>query len=737
MAGPLRPDQFPSGIDEGVAGEIAALTEKSTPVSADILMIEDSASGNVKKKIQIGKLAGTVLVESEPGDIVTSKELDQDDPSGFTSGSWVTVQDSGGDWKVDFTTTEGERPLVTGHVSVSMITAVSGWSFGIGVDGSDPIEEAVLIWERSTASGANSPIQLSYRLPALSAGAHYIVFKAIRRTGTGDLLIHGVSGSSNAGSVLQVSQYRGGFVRPDNVPVFTRDSTDTSLINANASIGADSSMAIALNDGIRRTATLPITCDIDTTGVGGRDASESSPAAGDLYHIHAVPSDTDASEIKLVMSKDAVPGTSGPPNHSVYLYLWTIRVDTIGPVVIEEFTQAGEWYRPINKNDTDYSIDAVAGTPSTSGSWVDKTTALRALIPESADEVEIEGWLSIGAAAADQYIFIAGEASPSWTPVIANPPYSTRFLVVSDGASRIAQQTRNIAVPTREFAIWYQNGGTITSTVHLGGYRNAMYPGSRVIQSPVIVSGGGGIETLDTPPSNPHVANDEFDGDSVSGSWTANFTVSSTPPGPQSSFTTGDQRVLVRNSKLIMQPVMDATLRGYHKAITVDTNFLAMAKILIPDRDGSPGTIAQNEISCGLELTQTSGGAPDFDNAIWIQGNSAQVANTPSRYLVYKTVGGVPTQLDIGPTTIALGAIPTYYSILKLGTTYNFWVHNGSGLRTWIGAFSEGGLALDRVLIWAYAANHSLGSAVPNPIVEYDWVRFETLSGDVMPELWR
>lgn len=37
-------------------GEIAALTEKASPVSADLLIIEDSAASNAKKKVQIGNL---------------------------------------------------------------------------------------------------------------------------------------------------------------------------------------------------------------------------------------------------------------------------------------------------------------------------------------------------------------------------------------------------------------------------------------------------------------------------------------------------------------------------------------------------------------------------------------------------------------------------------------------------------------------------------------------------------
>jgi hypothetical protein len=45
-------------IHDNVAGEINAISEKATPVSADLLIIEDSADSNNKKKVQIGNLPG-------------------------------------------------------------------------------------------------------------------------------------------------------------------------------------------------------------------------------------------------------------------------------------------------------------------------------------------------------------------------------------------------------------------------------------------------------------------------------------------------------------------------------------------------------------------------------------------------------------------------------------------------------------------------------------------------------
>ena len=49
-----------SAIHDNAAGEIAAITEKTTPVSADLIVIEDSEDLNAKKMVQIGNLPGGV-----------------------------------------------------------------------------------------------------------------------------------------------------------------------------------------------------------------------------------------------------------------------------------------------------------------------------------------------------------------------------------------------------------------------------------------------------------------------------------------------------------------------------------------------------------------------------------------------------------------------------------------------------------------------------------------------------
>ena len=48
----------PDAIHDNVAGEISAITEKVTPVAADVLVIESPADGNAKKRVQVGNLPG-------------------------------------------------------------------------------------------------------------------------------------------------------------------------------------------------------------------------------------------------------------------------------------------------------------------------------------------------------------------------------------------------------------------------------------------------------------------------------------------------------------------------------------------------------------------------------------------------------------------------------------------------------------------------------------------------------
>ena len=83
-------------IHDNVSSEISAITEKTTPVSADLVVIEDSAASYVKKKLQIGNLAEsaqrygadfTLAVDAIPG----SPDGDDDEFDDASISGWTSL----------------------------------------------------------------------------------------------------------------------------------------------------------------------------------------------------------------------------------------------------------------------------------------------------------------------------------------------------------------------------------------------------------------------------------------------------------------------------------------------------------------------------------------------------------------------------------------------------------------------------------------------------------------------
>ena len=91
----------PNAIHDNVASEISAITEKVSPVGADILVIEDSASANAKKRVQITNL-----------------------PAGADTGTDLTTK---GDLH-GYTTTQARVPVGTNN---QVLTADSAQSLGV------------------------------------------------------------------------------------------------------------------------------------------------------------------------------------------------------------------------------------------------------------------------------------------------------------------------------------------------------------------------------------------------------------------------------------------------------------------------------------------------------------------------------------------------------------------------------------------------------------------------------
>jgi len=83
-----------AAIHDNVAAEIVAITEKLTPVAADLLLIEDSVAANAKKRVQVGNLpggAGGHTIRDEGTDLAARTGLN------FLGPMVDAVDDVGGD----------------------------------------------------------------------------------------------------------------------------------------------------------------------------------------------------------------------------------------------------------------------------------------------------------------------------------------------------------------------------------------------------------------------------------------------------------------------------------------------------------------------------------------------------------------------------------------------------------------------------------------------------------------
>lgn len=67
-----QPADDPDAIHDNVAAEISAITEKTLPVAADLLLIEDSAASNAKKRLQIGNLPARQLFVATADKVVAN-----------------------------------------------------------------------------------------------------------------------------------------------------------------------------------------------------------------------------------------------------------------------------------------------------------------------------------------------------------------------------------------------------------------------------------------------------------------------------------------------------------------------------------------------------------------------------------------------------------------------------------------------------------------------------------------
>jgi len=110
QAGNLPAGADPDAIHDNVAGEIAAIAEKVVPIDTDLLIIEDSAAGNIKKRVQIVNLPGGIT-----STLITGSYLNAES-AGFSASAFA--------WKGNFV-----KPTVS--ISIHALAAKGDWPQGI------------------------------------------------------------------------------------------------------------------------------------------------------------------------------------------------------------------------------------------------------------------------------------------------------------------------------------------------------------------------------------------------------------------------------------------------------------------------------------------------------------------------------------------------------------------------------------------------------------------------------
>lgn len=149
---------------------IAGLTEKTTPVAADLLLIEDSAASNQQKKIQIGNLPGTsrAILRDERstgtngGGSTASTwnartlQTEVSDPDGIVSIAANEFIPIAGDYDIDITSVIGAGSAFSHRVRLFNVTAAVSVEEGVSLQGGASDRTIATLKTKFTANGTDA-----------------------------------------------------------------------------------------------------------------------------------------------------------------------------------------------------------------------------------------------------------------------------------------------------------------------------------------------------------------------------------------------------------------------------------------------------------------------------------------------------------------------------------------------------------------------------------------------------
>lgn len=231
--------------------------------------------------------------------------------------------------------------------------------------------------------------------------------------------------------------------------------------------------------------------------------------------------------------------------------------------------------------------------------------------------------------------------------------------------------------------------------------------------------------SLAKKPLVAHVSDEEFEGDPSRWTPAAGGILQDTLSPYDQFSTAGEVRYSLKHrpSWLMFQPnAGGASVRVYHKGITVTTNFLCWGRFSWNSR--YTATPAGNDHSLAIELSQTVNGAPSGNDNYTFYINETDL----NEYAIQTTsniAGGV------GPSVEVILALATekfslsHFAVQKIANTIHFYVGTDSGTWIYLPTLTmdyTGGAMPDRVGILCF---NGATTTPGNMILGCDYIRFK------------
>lgn len=390
-----------TAIHDNVSGEISLVTEKGTPVAADLLIIEDSEATNVKKRIQLSSLPYPV----------TSVNT--------ATGAVTLTQDNVGDGETYVRTTndytDTEQSKLSGIAEGAEVNVNADWNSSSG--DSQILNKPTIPTISDTAYDANS----------WNDNTDAATKNAIRDKI--ELLGGGITGpvSSTDGAVVLWDGTGGDTIK------------DSSITGANLTTVTNASNADSLHHhaGIWESDNGAQSVYVDATGQVGIGVASPSTLAH-LYGADAI--------LRIQDNDDA----------SSY---FEIDDASSATAIVRKVASAGPAYMYIDSVPSDGTDDAIIGLfrfTNTTGEKVfrvhtgDNTTTIQHKLASDADSYLCadNGELGIGTASPDKILHISGNAGATGeTPVMIRIENTQPYVAADEAHGGIEWEQQDLSEP--------------------------------------------------------------------------------------------------------------------------------------------------------------------------------------------------------------------------------------------------------------------------------------------------